>query len=52
MIGDLCSLRFTPDSNGTPKPFRSDSGTYHVRRTVAEKVSQKESDVTRDVTKR
>ena len=34
MIGDPCSLRFTPDSNRTPKPFRSDSGTYHVRPTV------------------
>jgi len=34
MIGNPCSLRFTPDSNRTPKPFRSDSGTYHLRRTV------------------
>jgi len=34
MIGDPCSWRFTPDSGGTSKRFRTDSGTYHARRTV------------------
>jgi len=33
-IGDPVSKRFTFDGNRTPKRFRSDSGTYHVRRTV------------------
>ena len=33
-IGDPVSRRFTSESNRTPKRFRSDSGTYHVRRTV------------------